>query len=780
MQYMKIAFRNIRRHSAYSILNIAGMATGLTCAILILLWVHDEWSYDRNFENAGELFRVIENQNLQEGNGSMIVPTPAPLAPALKSEYPEIIRASRSCPSPLTLKKGGEFIEEMVTTADKDFIKMFGVKFILGDINTALDNPHNIVMTEETAMKYFGTTAVLGKTIESRGYFVTVTGVVKSFPRNCHIQFDFIVPMDFLTEMGSHPEAWNQRFLTYLELKKGTNAEILDNKIRDFIRRHKKDSKSDIFLQNIKKIHLFSSGKYIADDAATGNITYVRMMSLIAVFILVIACVNFINLATALAAKRAKEIGVRKVTGAIRQVLITQFIGESFIIMLLASLIAMICVALLLPGFNNLIGKQLTLNYQSPGIYAGILTIILLCTFLAGGYPAFYLSSLKPLTVIKGLSERNPGTTGFRRVLVVFQFFISILLISCALIIKIQVDFLRNKDMGFNRNNIGYFMFPTRPSDPKLESLKKELLKNSVILSVTRAGNPFYNDGIRNGYSWAGKKESDDVCFHVIGADPDYANTYDLKMKSGRFFSSDYSTDKKAVVLNEEGAKIMGFANPLGETITTSSGAELTVIGIVKDFHMQSLHYKIEPLIMQLGESNNFYVRMKPGHITAAVEYIMDTFKSFDPGLPINFHFLDDDFENLYRTEQRMGKMSGYLALLAIIISCLGLLGLSSFMIERRTKEVGIRKVNGARSGEIFSLLTKEYIVLVIISFVIAAPVAWFACHKWLQNFAYRINEGPWVFAVTGFIALAVTLVTVGYQSFRAASRNPVDALRYE
>jgi putative ABC transport system permease protein len=780
MQYLKIAFRNIRRHSAYSILNILGMATGLTCAILILLWVYDEWSYDRNFKNAGELFRVIENQHLQAGNGSMIVPTAGALASVLKSEYPEIIRATRSCPSPLTLKKGGEFIEEMVTSADKDFLKMFGVKFLQGDINTAFDNPHNIVMTEETAIKFFGTTAVLGKTIESRGYSVTVTGVVKNFPQNSHIQFKYLVPIEWMADFGAHTSDWNQRLNIYLELKKGTNVEILDKKIRNLIQRHNKDSKSEIFLQNIKKVHLFSSGKYIADDAATGNITYVRLMSLMATFILAIAFINFVNLSTALAANRAREVGVRKVTGANRPVLIAQFLGETLIIILIASIIATICVALLLPGFNNLTGKQLNINYQSPGLYAGILTIMLFCTFIAGGYPAFYLSSLRPLTVIRGIGNRTPGKTGFRRVLVVFQFFISILLIACTLIVKKQVYFLRSKDLGFNRHNITYFMFPTGPSDPRLESLKKELLKSPDILSVTRAGNPFYNDGVRNGYSWAGKKEGDDVYFHIMSADPDYANTYDLKMKSGRFFSSDYSSDKTAVVVNEEGANTMGFANPLGETITTSWGAKLIVIGIVKDFHIQSLHHKIEPLIMQLGESNNFYVRIKPGHIPAAVEYIMATFKSFDPGLPINFHFLDDDFENLYRTEQRMSKLSEYLSLLAIIISCLGLLGLSSFLIENRTKEVGIRKVNGAKTSEIFSLLTKEYIVLVTISFVIATPVAWFAIHRWLQNFAYRINEGLWVFAFTGFIALAVTLVTVGYQSFRAARRNPVEALRYE
>jgi putative ABC transport system permease protein len=779
-QYIKIAFRNLRRHSAYSILNILGMAVGLTCSFLILLWVNDEWSYDRNFENADELYRVIEDQHLQAGNGSMIVPSPGALALSLKNEYPEIIRAARVCPSPLTLKKGDEFIEEMVTTADKDFLKMFGVKFLQGDINTAFDNPHNIVLTEETAIKFFGTTAALGKTIESRGYSVTVTGVVKSFPHNSHIQFKYLVPMEWMAAFGANSDGWNERFNIYLELKKGTNAEILDMKIRDFIKKHKTDSKSEIFLQNIKKVHLYSWGKYIADDAATGNIANVRLLTLIAVFILVIACINFVNLSTALAAKRAREVGVRKITGANRTVLIAQFLGEALIIILIASLLAMICVTLLLPGFNNLIGKQLTVYYHSPGLYAGIVAIILICNLLAGAYPAFYMSSLRPLAVIKGIVNSKPGRTGFRRVLVVFQFFISILLIASTLIVKKQVDFLRNRDMGFNRNNIAYFMFPTRPSDPRLESLKRELLKNPDIISITRAWNPFYNDGIRNGYTWAGKKAGDDIYFHVMGADPDYAKTYELKMKSGRFFSSDYPSDNSAVVVNEECARILGFEDPVGNTITNSRGSSCKIIGVIKDFHIQSLHHKIGPLIMQIGESNNLFVRIKPDRFASAVEYIKSAYYSFKPGLPINLHFLDDDFDNLYLTERRMSKMSGYLSLLAIIISCLGLLGLSSFLIETRTKELGIRKVNGARSSEIFSLLTMEYLILVIISFALATPVAWIASHKWLDSFAYRINESFWFFAFTGILALAVTLCTVGFQSFKAAGSNPVDALRYE
>jgi ABC-type antimicrobial peptide transport system permease subunit len=778
--YLKIAIRNIRRHSTYSILNITGMAIGMASAILILLWVQDEYSYDRFHKNAADLFRIIENQNLSAGGSSLIVPTPGALAPALKEEFPEIIRSVRFCPSPLTLKKGDEFIEEMVTSADKDFLKMFNVKFVKGDINTAFDDPHNIVMTEETARKYFGDGEALGKTLESRGYSVTVTGVVKSMPKNSHIRFNFIVPIEWMTGFGARMNDWNQRYNTYIELKKGTDSRIVDIKIRDFIKRHNKESNSEIFLQNIRRIHLFSSGKYAADDFATGDITYVRILSLIALFILIIACINFLNLSSAQSVRRAREIGVRKVAGASKQKIAAQFLGESMLIVLVAHVIAMILVELLLPGFNSLTGKELAVNYQSAGLYLGLISVVIFCSVLAGSYPAFYLSSIKPVDVMKGFINNNPGNAGFRRILVIFQFSISILLIICTLTILTQLKYIQNKDLGFNKENIGYFMFPTRPSDPKLESIKKELLGNPDILSVTKSGNPFYNDGTRNGYNWTGKKESDDVYFHTIGADEDYAKTYKLQVKEGRFFSSEFPTDKSSIVINEEAAKVLDFKDPVGEIITSPHGSRLTIIGVVKDFHIQSLHYKIEPLIMQFGESNNFYVRMKPGRIVPAVEFIGKTFKSFDPGLPIDFHFLDDDYDNLYRTEKRIGKIFGYFSILAIMISCLGLIGLSSFMTERRTKEVGIRKINGSKSADIFYLLSIEYIIWVMISIVIACPVAWYVMNKWLQSFAYRINISWWIFTLSGTVSLLIALLTISLQSYRAAGRNPIEALRYE
>jgi ABC-type antimicrobial peptide transport system permease subunit len=784
--YLKIALRNIRRDSTYSILNISGMAIAMASAILILLYVQEEWSYDRHFKNADNIYRVVENQNPSGGESPLFAVSPGELTKALKEEYPEIIRSSRYEPhTELRLKKGNEFMHETaVATVDKDFLKMFNIEFVEGDINSALNEPHNVVLTEEMAHKYFGNEDALGKTLkESLGYLVTVTGVMKK-PHNSHLRFDFLIPVELLKERGAPINDWQFLCYNYIELSKGTDGKLLDNKIRDYLKKHIKGSNSEIFLQNIKKIHLFSSRKYTYDISGHGDITSVRILSLIAVFILLIACINFMNLATAQSARRAREIGVRKVAGANKRKIIVQFLGESLLIVLVAHAIAMIMVELLLPGYKNLIGKQLAVNYQSVGLYMGLVTMVLFCGFLAGSYPAFYLSSLKPLDTMKGVINKNPGNVQFRRVLVIFQFSLSILLIICTMIVGKQLNYLHNMKLGFNKDNIGYFMFPAAPWDPKLKTLKQELLNNPDILSVTKIfinySNPLNIEGTSGGFNWEGKKAGDDVLFYTLGADEDYAKTFQLEIKEGRYFSSEFSTDNTAIVINEQAAKIMGFKDPVGEIITTPQRSELTIIGVVKDFHFKSLHYKIEPLIMQIAASNTFFIRMKSEHVTSTIESVRKMYNAFKPDIPLDFHFLDDDYNNLYLSEQRMGKIFGYFSFLAIIISCLGLIGLSSFMTERRTKEIGIRKINGAKSIEIFSSLSGEYIIWVMISIIIACPVAWYVMNKWLQNFAYRTNLSWRVFAIAGVIALLIALLTVSFQSYRAASKNPVEALRYE
>lgn len=757
------------------------MAIGMACAILIMLWVKDEWSYDRHFENADNLYRVIEKQYFSGGGTSLFAVSPGILASALKEEYPEIVRSARYANPQFPMQKGKEFIEAKIAVVDKEFLNMFNIQFVRGDIKNALNEPYNIVITENLATKYFDNEDPIGKTLTSASWVFTITGVVQSFPLNSHILFDILFPCEFLTQIGAPINDWGFRCYNYVELRQGAEHIIVDEKLLDFIKKHNKGSNSEIFLQNIKKIHLFSSRKFDYDINGLGDINYVRILSLIAVFILTIACINFMNLSTAQSASRAREIGIRKVAGANKGKIIIQFLGESLLIVFVAHAIAMIFVELLLPGFNTLTGKQLDVDYQSAGLYIGLITVVLFCGLLAGSYPALYLSSLNPLKTMKGSNDKNPGNAKFRRVLVIFQFSLAVLLIICTLIVGNQLNYLQNKNLGYNKDNIGYFMFDTNPRDPQLETFKKELSNNPEIVSITRARyNPVNVEGTWSGLNWTGKKEGDDVLFYGLGADEDYAKTFQLDLKEGRFFSPEYSTDNSAVVINEQAAKIMGFKNPIGEILSSGDGSKFTIIGVVKDFHFRSLHAKIEPLIMNLEPCNTFYIRMKPDKIMSTIESIKRTYKSFNNPNPLYFHFLDQDFDNLYQTEKRMGKIFGYFTFLAIVISCLGLIGLSSFMTVSRTKEIGIRKVNGAKSTQIFTLLSREYVRWIMISIIIACPIAWYAMHKWLQNFAYRINIGWWVFILAGATAMVIALLTVGFQSYKAAGKNPVEALRYE
>ncbi|HEX3006486.1 MAG TPA: FtsX-like permease family protein, partial [Bacteroidales bacterium] len=429
---------------------------------------------------------------------------------------------------------------------------------------------------------------------------------------------------------------------------------------------------------------------------------------------------------------------------------------------------------------NNLTGKQLAINYQSAYLYLGLIAIILFCGLSAGSYPAFYLASLKSLDTMRGIINKNPGNARFRRALVIFQFSLSILLIVCTLIIGKQLYYLQNKKLGFYKDDIGYFACQTPSKDPRLESIKKELGSHPDILSVTTGFNPNENEEkvATTGFSWKGRKEDDYVPFCISSIDVDYAKTFQLALKQGRFFSSEFSTDSAAVVINETAAKVIGLEDPIGLEISDGSGRKYNIIGVVRDFHFKSMHQKIDPLLMMLGADRFIFIKMKHGASASIIRFVGKTFESYKFPNRLDFHFLENDLDSLYRPEQRMSKIFGYFSLLAIIISCLGLIGLAAFMAERRTKEIGIRKANGAKSNEIFALLSKEYVMLVIISLLIASPVAWYAMHKWLENFAYKTIISWWVFALTAILVMLITMLTISLQSYRAARRNPGGSIK--
>jgi ABC-type antimicrobial peptide transport system permease subunit len=778
--YLKTICRNISRYSAYTILNVAGMAIGMASAILIILWVQDEMSYDSHFKNGNDLYRVIEKQHFSGGKISQFAISPGMLAATLKKEYPEIVRSARYSNPQFPLQNGNEFIEAKTAIVDSEFLEMFDIKFLRGDINSSMNGPFDIVITDKLASKYFSNQDPVGKTLKSGAWVLTVKGVVKCLPYNSHLEFDVLFPSEFLKQIGVPSNDWGYRCYNYLQLQKGTDSEIFNGKISDFIGKNERGSNSEILLQNIKKIHLFSSQKYTYDISGQGDIIYVRVLSLVALFILIIACINFMNLSTTISAKRTRGIGIRKVYGAGKMKIIIQFLGESLLIVLVAHTIAMIIVELVLPEYNIMIGKNLRINYQSIELYVGLFSMIMFCSLLAGSYPSIYMASLNPINMIKGIGGTKPVGAKFRSILVIFQFTISIMLIICTLIVGRQLHYLRNMNLGYDRENIGYFLFDTNPRDPSLETFKKEIINNPDILSVTRSHyNPVNVEGTWTDLNWTGKKE-EDVKFFVLGADEDYARTFHLQIKEGRYFSSEFPTDKTGIVINEEAANVMGLVHPVGEIISTGDGAKFTIIGVVKDFNFRSLHSKIEPLIMCLESCNTFYIKMKPDKTTSTIEFINKIYKTFNNPNPLHFHFLDDDFVNLYQTEQKIAKILGYFSFLAIIISCLGLIGLSSFITERRTKEIGIRKINGAKPGEIFSLFSREYIICVFISIVLACPIAGYTMSHWLQNFAFKINISWLIFAFAGGLAFLIALITVSAQSFKAACKNPVEALRYE
>ena len=785
--YLKIALRNFKRYSTYSILNISGLAIGMACSILLLLWVQYQFSFDRFYKNADRLYRVLE-RHYADGKLQQRALTTYPLAPALKEGYPEILRSSRYSNFWKTFIKGDNLVEGTIATVDKDFFEMFDIKFVQGDKNSTLNGPYDIIITEDMANRYFGKEDPLGKKMNlGQKKVFTVTGVIKNVPRNSHIYIDCIVSSEYLKfENEGNLSDWeNASNYTFIEIMKGTDSKLVEEKIKDIIQRNLKESKesnAEIFLQNIKKIHLHSHGKY-ADDIEYGNIVPVRLAGLIAILILTIVCINFMNLLTAQSSGRSNEIGVRKIAGANKRKIVFQFLGEALLVIFVAHVIAMILVELLLPVFNTAMFINLKVNYQSAGLYIVLFTVVLFCGLVAGSYPALYLSSLQPINILKGIIIKDTGNTKFRRILVTSQFTLSLLFIISTLIIKSQLNYMKSKNFGANIDNVSYFEF----YGIQRETIKSELSSIPGVSGVTITDHQFIlnNWTTVKGVSWKGKKEGDDVLFTVLAADKDYAKTFHLELKEGSYLTADeFSSDNSTVVINEKAAEILGFRNPVGEVITSKEGLKLTIIGIVKNFHFKSFHFAIDPLLISPIHSSVTggicFVRMIPDSVASTVNKIRYTFKLHNPEYPVKMGFLEDDYNSYNRMELIAGTMFGFFAFLTIIISILGLIGLSTFMIVSRTKEIGIRKAHGAKSSEIFSMLTKEYIKLLIISFIIASPIAWFATNIWLQSFAYRVNLNLWLFGLAWVIVMAITMLTVGLQSYRAASKNPVEALRYE
>jgi ABC-type antimicrobial peptide transport system permease subunit len=792
--YLKTTFRNTTRHKGYSFINLAGLAIGMACTLLILLWVQHELSYDRFHEKADNIFMVLRGEE-----ETVMVPTSYHLAPALVAELPEIINATRFSQLPETEKvffrSGEKVFEENISFADSHFFEIFSFPFLKGTPESALEGPSSVVITEKTARKYFGDGEAFGNSIQMLLFGakipVSITGVIKDIPSNSHIDCDIFVTFHTWSNFGIDLEnlGWeNQMASSYILTRDNSDVEDLASKITACeIRNRPDDDLEKLFysLLPLKNIHL--QAKNIKFFATTGNSKYVYIFTVIAFIILLIACVNYTNLSVALSLKRAKEIGVRKVVGANRSTLIKQLLGETIVLSFLALLLAVLLARLLIPTFNRLSGKSLTIQFFDIRFLIGAVLIAFLTGILSGYYPALFLSSFQPAKILKAKSGFALKGMALRKGLVVFQFSLSIILIISTIVVFNQLLFIKNSDIGYDRDHILCARIAGDMSGT-YDVLKNELLKNPDILGVCRT-EPLDANIITNTDSvkWRGKEEDKTQYFRVLRADYDLVSTYGIKMEAGRFYSREFPADAEgSYVINKAAAKAMGLESPVGEEISLWD-RKGSIIGVVSDFHFGSFHQSIEPLLMILPSEkfHNIYlrllsVRFRSGTLKSSTKYVADKWKAIIPDMPYDYYFLNDALNTQYRAEQRMGMLFRYFTILAIFIACLGLYGLTSISAEQKIKEIGIRKVLGASASNITVMLSKEFMKWVVLANFIAWPVAWYAMNKWLQNFAYRIHTGWGTFCLAGALALGIALFTVSFQAFRAATANPVDSLRYE
>jgi putative ABC transport system permease protein len=806
--YLKIAWRNLVRNKAFSIINITGLAIGLSCFLLIALYVMDELSYDRFYPNADRIYRI--NSDVRFGGADLHMPvTSDMMGELLKKDYPQVENYTRiyTFSGDKLIKKGNDYIdEERVAHVDSTFFDVFQLPVAEGDIKHGLDEPNTVIITESTAKKYFGTTHVLGKTIEARGEknpFFKITAVVKDMPKNAHFHFDFFFSMKNVEYNWDQITSHN--FYTYLRLKEGTDYRSFEKNFDQYIDKYvipaakvfmninsmdefKKAGNSLVYtMMPLTDIHLHSDRSF--ELSPGGNIQYVYIFSAVALFILIIACINFMNLTTAHSANRAKEVGIRKVLGTEKRNLITQFLFESIVMVLFSLVISFGVVYLVLPLFNDVSGKEMAItSLSSPYISPLLIVLPFVVGMLAGSYPAFYLSSFKPIEILKGKLKPGNKNGGLRSVLVVFQFAVSIVLIVGTIVVYKQLNYIQTKNLGYNKEQVLIINGISSLND-NTNAFKNEVLQLPGVVSGTLSGylpvtNSYRSDNAYSKEAVLTAKNGFNMQNWRI--DYDYIKTLGMQIIKGRNFSREFGGDSTSVIINETTVKILGYADPVGKKIYTSTDAQghtkaYTIIGVVKNFNFESLHQDVGPLCFLLGGGFGSGVfKVNTSNVQDLITQIQNKWKALAPGLPFSYNFLNESFDGMYRAEQRVGKIALTFSVLAIFIACLGLFGLATFIAEQRTKEIGIRKVLGASVQGIVQMLSKDFVKLVIIAFVLAAPFAWWAMHSWLQDFAYRIHIEWWMFAAAGFGALCIALATVSFQAIRAAIVNPVKSLRTE
>jgi len=797
--YIKIAWRNLVRQRAFSFINILGLALGLATCLLISLYLFDELSYDRYNEKANRIVRVIFRGTVPGGklNEAHVMP---PVAKALQAEFPEIEETVRlrSGRKPIFLVDDNRFYEEEMAFADPSIFDVFSLPLIQGDPKTALIEPNTTVISQQMAEKYFGTANIIGKVlnINESDIPLKISGVMKNIPANSHFHFDLF------TSMSSFPDAkstsWMEsEFFTYLVLRKGTNYKELESKLPSVFQKYagpqfqgafgmsytafqKAGNAIGLFLQPLTDIHLKSDFAY--DLSAPGDIRYIYIFGSIAVFMLLIASINFMNLSTAGASKRAREVGVRKVLGSSRKALAAQFLIEFILLVFISLLLAIGLVLLGIPLFNQLSGKAFHLQVIS---HLWLLPVILLfglsVGILAGSYPAFFLSAFKPIAVLKGNISPEKKGLNLRSGLVVFQFFIAITLIFSTLIVYQQLSFMRNKKLGYNKDQV--LVVQSWPLGEKEQLFRQLLLEDSRIVNVSSSPYvPAGASGNNNFFVHAEENPGEWIKTLRYDVDERYIPTLGIQLKEGRNFAENYGSDSLSAIINETAARNFGWKeSAIGHTLVNKDHKTYRIVGVVKDFHFKSLHEQISPLVMVTqNNAGNLLIKTKAGNTDKLLQFMEERYKSLQPELPFSYSFLDDRINNTYTTEIKTSYLLALFAALTIFVACLGLFGLAMFTADQRNKEIGIRKVLGATVSNIVQLLSKDFIKLVLLALLIASPLAWLLMNNWLENFAYRIHIQWWVFVATGLGAVLIAIGTVSFQAIKAALANPVDSLRNE
>ncbi|PZX51332.1 ABC transporter permease [Algoriphagus chordae] len=781
--YIKIAWRNLRNNKVFSLINILGLALGMACSLLILLWVQDETNMDKFHENNSRIYKVMENQ-YYSGIPNTYESTPGVLAENIVLDFPEIELASQILWEEEPLFTVGEVFEkEKGRYVQGDFLNMFSFELSSGDAFTALKRPDGVVISQKLADKYFKGEDPVGQLIiVDNEDDMMVTGVLKEIPESSSLKFDFLMSYERWQDDNEWAKDWgNNGPRCYVMLAPNVDVDVVNEKLKGYILSKNEGSNVEIFLTNFSDSYLNSKWEHGIQTG--GRIEYVRIFSVVAIFILIIACVNFMNLATARSVKRAKEIGIRKAVGANRALLIGQFYGEAILITVISLLFSVILVFILLPGFNSLTNKELLLNLMDPSILGILLSLALVTAVLAGSYPALFMSSLKPVVVLKGALKFKPSATYFRKGLVVFQFGLSIILILGMIVIYNQISYIQNKNLGFDRENLIYL-----PIEGELTktftSFKNELLTMPGIQSVAASqADPLQVGSSTSSVSWAGKDTTDILLFSQNPVSYDYLATMGIELLDGRDLDIQYGMDSASYLVNEAAAKTMGFDNPVGEEITFWE-TKGPIVGLMKDYHYASFHEAIAPIIVRLLPKDEFWgyvlVRTQAGQTSEALASMEKAYNRFNPKFPFTYQFADQEFGNRYKSETTIGSLATYFATLAIFISCLGLFGLAAFTAEQRTKEIGIRKVMGASVNSLVAMLSKDFVVLVLISSVIAMPLAWYFLQGWLENYEYRVDLEWWYFALAVVSAVLIALFTISFQAIKAALINPVRSLKSE